>query len=97
MVDSDTVGAKAWREIVFIFTGEGGNTYTLANTADVERTSITEFSLFLSAIDRAAVNQMMNKNATSATVGTVYNLAAAVVLSNQSLKHPSIRSGRYPS
>ncbi len=61
----------------FTFTGEGGETYTLTNTADVERTSSTEFTLTLSTTDRAAVNPILNKNGTASTNGTTYNLAAA--------------------
>ena len=59
------------------FTGEGGSTYTLTDTANVEITSGTAFSLTLSATDRAAINQIINKNGTSSTSGTTYNLAAA--------------------
>ncbi len=58
-------------------TGEGGSTYTLTDTADVEISSATEFTLTLSATDRAAVNLIINKNGTSSTSGTTYNLAAA--------------------
>lgn len=58
-------------------TGEGGATYTLTDTSDVERDSISQFTLTLSATDRAAVNQMLNKNGTSSTGNTPYNLAAA--------------------
>ncbi len=61
----------------FTIAGEGGETYTLTNTADVNRTSITEFTLTLSATDRAAVNLIVNKNGTAATDGSTYNLAAA--------------------
>ena len=43
----------------------------------VEITSATEFTLTLSATDKAAVNQIMNKNGTASTSGTTYNLAAA--------------------
>ena len=58
------------------FTGEGGTTYTLT-TASVEITSGTSFSVALNGTDRAAVNQILNKNGTSSTSGTTYNLAAA--------------------
>ena len=61
----------------FTFTGEGGATYTLTDTAVVEIASGTSFTLTLSATDRAALNQIANKNGTSATSGTTYNLAAA--------------------
>lgn len=58
-------------------TGEGGTTYTLTDTADVERTSATSFTLTLSATDKAALNQIMNKNGTSSTGATTYNVALA--------------------
>ncbi|PPK76973.1 uncharacterized protein DUF4347 [Methylobacter tundripaludum] len=61
----------------FTFTGEGGATYTLTDTANVEITSGTAFTLTLSATDQAAINQMINKNGTASTSGTTYNLAAA--------------------
>ena len=61
----------------FTFTGEGGTTYTLTNTANVEITSGTAATLTLSATDKAAVNQIVNKNGTSSTGGTTYNIAAA--------------------
>ena len=58
-------------------TGEGGATYTLTDTANVEITSGTAFTLTLSATDKAAVNLLLNKNGTSSTSATTYNLAAA--------------------
>ncbi|WMJ09137.1 DUF4214 domain-containing protein [Nitrosomonas sp. sh817] len=61
----------------FTFTGEGGTTYTLTDSSDVEITSGTAFTITLSATDKAAVNQFINKNGTSSTSGTTYNLAAA--------------------
>jgi trimeric autotransporter adhesin len=61
----------------FTLTGEGGTTYTLTDTADVEITSGTSFTLTLSATDRAGVNLNLNKIGTSSTSGTTYNLAAA--------------------
>ncbi|MDR7089977.1 fibronectin type III domain-containing protein [Cellvibrio fibrivorans] len=61
----------------FTLTGEGGSTYTLTDTADVEISSVTSFTLTLSATDRAAVNLIVNKNGTSSTGGTTYNLAGA--------------------
>ncbi|MCP4048357.1 MAG: DUF4214 domain-containing protein, partial [Gammaproteobacteria bacterium] len=60
----------------FTFTGEGGATYQLTDSPDVERTSVTEFSLILSATDKAAVNQMLNKDGLSSTGGTAYKLEA---------------------
>ncbi|MBX3639190.1 MAG: DUF4347 domain-containing protein, partial [Nitrosomonas sp.] len=61
----------------FTLTGEGGNTYTLTDTANVEITDGTSFSITLSATDKAIINQYINKNGTSSTGGTIYNLAAA--------------------
>lgn len=61
----------------FMFTGEGGSTYTLTDSADVEITSGTSFTVTLSTTDKAAVNQIVNKNGTASTNGTTYNLAAA--------------------
>ena len=58
-------------------TGEGGTTYTLTDTSNVEITSGTSFTLSLSATDKAAINQILNKNGTSSTGGTTYNLVAA--------------------
>jgi hypothetical protein len=72
--------AGATNDIVankFTFTGEGGTTYTLTDTANAEVTSGTSFTLTLSATDRAAINQIANKNGTSSTGATTYNLAAA--------------------
>jgi predicted transcriptional regulator len=59
------------------FTGEGGATYTLTDSSDVERDSTTQFTVTLSATDKAAINQVVNKNGTASTGGTTYNLAAA--------------------
>ncbi len=61
----------------FTLTGEGGATYTLTDTANVEITSGTAFTLLLSATDKAALNQIINKNGTASTSATTYNLAAA--------------------
>jgi hypothetical protein len=61
----------------FTLTGEGGATYTLTDTANVEIASGTSFTLTLSATDRAALNTNLNKNGTSSTGATTYNLAAA--------------------
>jgi hypothetical protein len=59
------------------FTGEGGAIYTLTNSFDVEITSGTAFTVILSSTDKTAVNQILNKNGTSSTGATTYNLAAA--------------------
>ncbi|WP_193907415.1 autotransporter-associated beta strand repeat-containing protein [Cellvibrio polysaccharolyticus] len=61
----------------FTLTGEGGVTYTLTNTSNVEIGSVTTFSLTLSETDRVAINQIVNKNGISSTGGTTYNLAGA--------------------
>ncbi|MCX6074254.1 MAG: DUF4347 domain-containing protein [Campylobacterales bacterium] len=61
----------------FTFTGEGGATYTLTDTSNVEITSGTAFTITLSATDKAGINQIVNKNGTSSTSATTYNLAAA--------------------
>ena len=61
----------------FTLTGEGGATYTLTTTANAEITSGTSFTLSLSAADQAALNQLFNKNGTSSTGTTTYNLAGA--------------------
>ncbi|WP_434950134.1 Ig-like domain-containing protein [Shewanella sp. HL-SH4] len=75
-----TATAGATNDVVankFTLTGEGGATYTLTNTADVEISSATSFTLTLSAIDRASVNVLTNKNNATSTSGTSYNLAGA--------------------
>ena len=61
----------------FTLTGQGGSTYTLTDTANVEITSGTSFTLTLSSTDRAGIGQRANQNGTSSTGGTTYNLAAA--------------------
>ncbi|UTW13139.1 Ig-like domain-containing protein [Marinobacterium rhizophilum] len=61
----------------FTLTGEGGATYTLTDTSNVEISSGTSFTLVLSATDKAAINLIANKNGTSSTSGTTFNLAAA--------------------
>ncbi|RNE88359.1 hypothetical protein, partial [Marichromatium sp. AB31] len=58
-------------------TGAGGTGYTLTDTMDVERTSATQFTLTLSATDRAGVGPLLNSDGTTSTGGTTYNLAAA--------------------
>ncbi|KVX02525.1 Ig-like domain-containing protein [Shewanella frigidimarina] len=75
--------AGATNDIVankFTLTGESGSTYTytLTDTANVEISSATAFTLTLSATDKAAINsQITNKNGTASTDGTTYNLAGA--------------------
>ena len=58
-------------------TGEGGSTYTLTDSTDVEITSNTAFAVTLSATDKAALNQIVNKNGSASTSNINYNLAAA--------------------
>lgn len=58
-------------------TGEGGATYTLTDTPDVDISSATAFTLVLSATDKAALNQILNKDGGSSTDGTSLNVAAA--------------------
>jgi LPXTG-site transpeptidase (sortase) family protein len=59
------------------FTGEGGATYTLTDTSNVDITSSTSFTMTLSASDKAAISVILNKNGTSSIDATTYNLAAA--------------------
>ncbi|MFA9275948.1 MAG: choice-of-anchor U domain-containing protein, partial [Candidatus Aquirickettsiella gammari] len=60
-----------------IITGEGGTTRTLSTTGNVEITSGTSFAVTLAGADQAAVEALFNKNGSSSTGGTTYNLAAA--------------------
>ena len=55
--------------------GEGGSAYTLTS-ADVEIASGSTFSVTLNATDLAYINQILNKNGTSSSGGSTYNLAA---------------------
>ena len=57
-------------------TGEGGTPYSLT-TANVVASSSTSASITLNATDKAAINQILNKNGTSSADATTYNLAAA--------------------
>ena len=71
--------AGAMNDIVvskLTLTGEGGATYTLTSS-NVDIASSTSFSVTLNANDSAAVNMILNKNGTSSTGSTTYNLAAA--------------------
>ena len=61
----------------FTFKGNGGATYTLTNTSNVELTSATSFTLTLSTEDKTGVYLLLNKNGTFSADGTTYNLAAA--------------------
>ncbi|MCJ8273076.1 MAG: hypothetical protein MJK04_27210, partial [Psychrosphaera sp.] len=57
--------------------GEGSGEYTLTDTADVEVTSETEFTLTLSDTDKLSVNGLLNKDSTQADDNVVYNLKGA--------------------
>ncbi len=57
-------------------TGEGGATYTLTSPS-VEITDDSSFSITLNATDYQIVETIFNKNGTSSTDATSYNLAAA--------------------
>ena len=59
------------------FTGEGSDTHALTDTADVNIDSGTQFTVTLSATDKAEVNQILNKDGATSTGGATYNLAAA--------------------
>ncbi|MFP9467318.1 Ig-like domain-containing protein [Pectobacterium brasiliense] len=59
------------------FTGQGGSTYTLSATSNVEIVNATSFIVVLSATDRAGLSAIINQNGTSSSGGTTYNLAAA--------------------
>ncbi len=58
-------------------TGEGGATYTLSTTNNVEIASATSFSFTLAGADLAAVNALLNKNGSTSTSSNTYNIAAA--------------------
>jgi hypothetical protein len=60
----------------FTITAEGGVTRTLT-AANVDRTSATAFSVTLGTNDQTALNTIINKNSTTSTGGTTYNLAVA--------------------
>ncbi|MEQ9923842.1 Ig-like domain-containing protein [Pectobacterium brasiliense] len=59
------------------FTGQGGSTYTLSATSNVEIVNATSFIVVLSATDRTGLSAIINQNGTSSSGGTTYNLAAA--------------------
>ncbi|MCD6076425.1 MAG: hypothetical protein K0R89_363 [Ramlibacter sp.] len=60
----------------FSLAGEDGS-YTLTDTANVDITSATSFTLKLGAADRAAINGLLNANGTASASGVTFNLAAA--------------------
>ncbi|PCH63120.1 MAG: hypothetical protein COC19_01715 [SAR86 cluster bacterium] len=61
----------------FSFTGETGTSYMLTDTANVEITNATTFTLTLSATDKAAVNILLDNNGSNAGDATAYNLVVA--------------------
>lgn len=61
----------------FSLTGEGGVSYTVTDTANVDVSSGTSFTLSLSANDKAAINQLINQNGALSTSANSYNLSAA--------------------
>ncbi|RNF53082.1 DUF4347 domain-containing protein, partial [Marinomonas hwangdonensis] len=60
----------------FTFKGDSSD-YTLTDTSNVEITSATEFTITLSATDKAALASRLNKDGDTSTGGTGYNLAVA--------------------
>ncbi len=58
-------------------TGEGGATRTLSTTGNVEIASAASFSITLAGADIDGVQALFNKDGSSSTSGTTYNLAAA--------------------
>ena len=72
--------AGATNDIVaskFTVTGNGGSTYTLSYTANVDITSGTSFTLVLGSADRSALSLIVNKNGTAPRTGSAYNISAA--------------------
>ena len=61
----------------FTITGEGGATYTLIDSSDVEIANATDFIITLSSTDKIAVDALLNKNGTISQDSNVYNIAAA--------------------
>ncbi len=55
--------------------GEGNTRYALTSN-NVELTNATSFTIQLNSTDIDALNLLLNKNGTSSTGGTIYNLAA---------------------
>ena len=62
---------------MFSIVGQGGESYTLSDTPDVDITDENSFNLTLSTTDWIAVNALLNKDGTSAKDATVYNLSLA--------------------
>ena len=59
------------------FTGKNSQTYTLTNATTGGAYSLTEGILTLSAVDKAAVNLLLDKYGNNSSDGVYYNLAAA--------------------
>ncbi|MES9901417.1 MAG: SdrD B-like domain-containing protein [Sedimenticola sp.] len=77
---ADLVGVGGGTDIdasTFTLTGDDGATYTLTDTADVEITSGTEFTLTLSAADQSNVASLLNSDGTGSQDSTTYNVATA--------------------
>ncbi|WP_227657486.1 DUF4347 domain-containing protein [Candidatus Magnetaquicoccus inordinatus] len=55
--------------------GEGGYIWTLTDTASVDVSNGTTFTVTLSSSDKSALAAYINKNGTGSTGGTTYNLA----------------------
>ncbi len=70
-------GANDVTANLFTLTGQSGGTYTLTDTANVEITNATTFTLTLSATDKINIAGLLNKDGTQADNGSTYNLAAA--------------------
>ncbi|MCB0337454.1 MAG: hypothetical protein KDD62_14155, partial [Bdellovibrionales bacterium] len=62
---------------LFSFTGQGAESYTLTDSADVEITSGTSFTITLSTTDKAQVNALATQDGSTAADGTSYQLATA--------------------
>jgi hypothetical protein len=56
--------------------GEGGASYTLTTTGNVEVTNANSFSVVLTGADIAAVAALLNRNGTASAGGGTYTLAA---------------------
>jgi len=74
---TNLTSGNAVDETKLTLTGEGGSTYTLTETGAITAGSATSISITLNAIDKAAINQILNKIGTGSTGGTSFNLAAA--------------------
>lgn len=59
------------------FVGSAGATYTLTDSTDVEIDSVNQFTVSLSSTDQIGVELLLDKNGTSASDATNYELNAA--------------------